>query len=266
MPMCLSCKTDKPVSDFSLSNVGNPKYDCKECTRKKAKAERLLKLPTESKCITCGQTKLMEHMTSLTKCKDCRNEALRKARSNNTLTQSVENEPTKTCISCNLEKPQSDMLQNKNTCKACRNTKERAKIELLTEEEKRIRQEKERLRGKARYAANREKHAEVCKEIYQRNKEIRKQQHRKNTYGLSNDQYEKMITDQSNACGICNRVFDDTFPPFIDHNHSTGKVRELLCRSCNSAIGYANEDTNILRRMIEYLNRHSITEVTVPTV
>jgi hypothetical protein len=41
----------------------------------------------------------------------------------------------------------------------------------------------------------------------------------------------------------------------IDHNHETGEVRELLCGDCNTAIGMAKEDPEILQAMISYLKR-----------
>lgn len=41
----------------------------------------------------------------------------------------------------------------------------------------------------------------------------------------------------------------------IDHNHTTEKVRGLLCSSCNLALGHAKEDKEVLKSMIEYLER-----------
>ena len=77
-----------------------------------------------------------------------------------------------------------------------------------------------------------------------------------------------MMVRQNSQCAICLRDFDDVYPPFVDHNHMSGKVRKLLCRSCNSAIGYANENTQILQKMIAYIIEHNsdTAEVTVPTI
>ena len=59
-----------------------------------------------------------------------------------------------------------------------------------------------------------------------------------------------MVEDQSNKCAICR---DDMQPPYVDHNHSTGTVRKLLCRHCNWLLGQAKENVNILKSAIEYL-------------
>lgn len=266
MQCCVTCLIEKPVDDFFRSNVGNPKYECKECSRKKSAARRAAALPKESECLGCGQTKLMEHMVSLTRCKDCRNSTLRKARTANK--EPSLDEPTRICSKCNQEKPESRMLKGKSSCKDCKNEDARRKIEALTEEERRAVREKERQRGVARYAKNRERHGEVCKGIYERNKEHRKNRRLQQTYGITPERHAAMLEQQCGECAICKRKFDGAYPPFVDHNHSTGKVRELLCRSCNSAIGYANEDTQVLQRMIEYITKHNVhvSEVTIPVI
>ena len=43
----------------------------------------------------------------------------------------------------------------------------------------------------------------------------------------------------------------------IDHNHTTGKVRGLLCQRCNTGLGMAKGNINTLNEMISYLQRYS---------
>lgn len=43
----------------------------------------------------------------------------------------------------------------------------------------------------------------------------------------------------------------------VDHNHSTGRIRALLCAACNTLLGLANESKQILDSAIEYLNKHT---------
>lgn len=68
-------------------------------------------------------------------------------------------------------------------------------------------------------------------------------------YGLSNYQYKKMKKQQENRCKIClkNRFL------VIDHNHTTGKVRGLLCYKCNLGLGLFNESLCLFFRSILYL-------------
>ena len=42
----------------------------------------------------------------------------------------------------------------------------------------------------------------------------------------------------------------------VDHNHSTGLVRKLLCNNCNSGIGHLRENYEILFKSIWYLYIH----------
>ena len=43
----------------------------------------------------------------------------------------------------------------------------------------------------------------------------------------------------------------------LDHNHNTGKVRELLCSDCNTAIGLLKENPVIIQSVVEYIAKHS---------
>jgi len=45
-------------------------------------------------------------------------------------------------------------------------------------------------------------------------------------------------------------------PVAVDHNHSTGKIRSLLCQGCNHGIGHFKESITLLKRAIKYLEVH----------
>jgi hypothetical protein len=55
------------------------------------------------------------------------------------------------------------------------------------------------------------------------------------------------------ACAICRRA-DKLL--VVDHCHNTGALREMLCERCNSMLGFVREDPDVLRRAIEYIERH----------
>ena len=80
----------------------------------------------------------------------------------------------------------------------------------------------------------------------------------KRKYGMTFEEFDAMLSDQNNACAICgtkepskNRGRDKRF--HVDHDHQTGKVRGLLCKSCNIALGEVKENIHTLKSMIEYL-------------
>ena len=67
--------------------------------------------------------------------------------------------------------------------------------------------------------------------------------------------YDQMLIQQNGKCAIC-----DTENPSgrwdrfcIDHDHETGQVRALLCNGCNQAIGYLNDDPNLLEKAADYI-------------
>jgi len=72
---------------------------------------------------------------------------------------------------------------------------------------------------------------------------------RKSRYGLEQEQYEQMFLNQNGKCAICreNVVRD------VDHCHATGKIRGLLCQTCNLMIGYSKDNPEVLRLGAEYL-------------
>lgn len=75
-------------------------------------------------------------------------------------------------------------------------------------------------------------------------------------HGISDHIYEAMIDNQNNQCDICKGPFDETRLTNIDHDHSNGKVRGILCRSCNWLLGNAGDNIHTLENAITYLKKH----------
>jgi hypothetical protein len=69
-------------------------------------------------------------------------------------------------------------------------------------------------------------------------------------YGLSLQQLEELSTRQNHACAIC-KASDR--PLGIDHCHVTGKVRGLLCNSCNVGLGFYCDDPELMRTAARYV-------------
>ncbi len=69
-------------------------------------------------------------------------------------------------------------------------------------------------------------------------------------YGLSEDAYQSMVVGQNNECAICS---DEMKTPYVDHCHTKGHVRGLLCNNCNRGIGFLQDNANILESAADYL-------------
>jgi hypothetical protein len=82
----------------------------------------------------------------------------------------------------------------------------------------------------------------------------------KKRFGLSHDDYNAMSAEAEHRCEICGqeettKIRERVLRLAVDHCHTTGKVRGLLCMSCNRGLGYFRDDPEFLRRAIAYLGR-----------
>lgn len=71
-------------------------------------------------------------------------------------------------------------------------------------------------------------------------------------YGLTLEAVDEMLARQGKACAACRTPFDST-GPVVDHDHQTGRVRGLLCRNCNLALGHAADSPERLRALLNYV-------------
>jgi hypothetical protein len=74
--------------------------------------------------------------------------------------------------------------------------------------------------------------------------------------GLTPLDYERMLVAQNGVCAIC-RQRDNGKRLAVDHSHATGRVRGLLCFSCNTGIGKLGDDPARLRLAADYLEKQS---------
>jgi len=74
-------------------------------------------------------------------------------------------------------------------------------------------------------------------------------------YGIELDEFVGMYEDQGGKCAIC-RIDVDLYA-HVDHCHTTGKIRALLCHQCNVGIGAFKEDAKVLQNAIQYIKDHS---------
>lgn len=86
-----------------------------------------------------------------------------------------------------------------------------------------------------------------------------RREHFKNNYKITIEDYDSMMSSQGDKCAGCGRHRNDFKRLLdVDHCHKTGKVRGLLCVSCNLTIGYGKDNPTILRILADYIEAHSI--------
>lgn len=88
----------------------------------------------------------------------------------------------------------------------------------------------------------------------------RKRQFR-DKYGITVEEFEAKLEAQGGACMLCRRPPNPngvraTASLHQDHDHVTGKNRDLLCSSCNLAIGMLQDDPDLIRKAADYIERH----------
>lgn len=72
-------------------------------------------------------------------------------------------------------------------------------------------------------------------------------------YGIDLDTKIQMFEDQNKSCKICDLEGDSHNDFHVDHCHSTGRVRGLLCNNCNAGLGMFQDNLDLLFMAIDYL-------------
>jgi hypothetical protein len=96
----------------------------------------------------------------------------------------------------------------------------------------------------------------ASKEIYKR---LGKNYYLLGTYGITEEKLNEMYHRQQGRCAICDSLIDlsgqNKRSACIDHNHSTGEVRALLCNHCNRGLGMFLDEPKLLRLAANYLEK-----------
>jgi hypothetical protein len=149
----------------------------------------------------------------------------------------------KTCNKCNKEKQYTEFFKDKNSsdgrysiCKLCK-----------TESTYKWREN------------NKNKYNQTAKNWRDNNKDKEYGHEIKRRYGIDLKTYNKMLIDQDYKCAICNKKHDESVKRgrlYVDHSHKSLKVRKLLCATCNSMLGFAEDNQETLQKAIDYLKKH----------
>lgn len=81
--------------------------------------------------------------------------------------------------------------------------------------------------------------------------------HLRRKYNLTQADYDALLLNQNGVCAICQRKPDEIktqWPTLaVDHDHTTGKVRGLLCNLCNTGLGFFQESPDLINAAGRYL-------------
>ena len=103
---------------------------------------------------------------------------------------------------------------------------------------------------------NREQHNAACKKWRDENpgrwKRIDRKRYLKREYGITPERYDELFACQGGKGAICGAQ-SPRKKLAVDHCHETGKVRGLLCGSCNTGLGKLGDNIEGLRKALQYL-------------
>lgn len=169
----------------------------------------------------------------------------------------------KACSKCKEVKPLEEFYVDsrhkdgrKGSCKKCYSAQAKAGLTANPE-----RQVAKRARGRQWHAANPERTSTNGQRWRAANPEHNKKKNRRwelhTKYGITPEQFDDLLAAQNGECACCYTSEPggqwDTF--CIDHDHTTGKIRGLLCHRCNLAIGMLGDSLEGVERAMEYMRR-----------
>jgi hypothetical protein len=97
-----------------------------------------------------------------------------------------------------------------------------------------------------------------CRKDPRPDAQIRDRRRTLRTYGLTQEEWDRLIALQGNACAVCKTTQPGGRSEHwhIDHDHVTGQVRGLLCHRCNLGIGQLRDDPQIMMAAARYVAAH----------
>jgi hypothetical protein len=131
---------------------------------------------------------------------------------------------------------------------------EKARQRRLTDPEEFRKQKRETQR--AWREKNRERDRDTRRAWQAANRDKGRASYLRYQYGIEPEDYDAMLSKQNGACAICAVELVKGSKTHIDHCHTTGKVRGLLCTKCNMGIGHFNDDPAVLRAAAGYVEAH----------
>lgn len=106
----------------------------------------------------------------------------------------------------------------------------------------------------------RTRHNKITQLWHKNNQEKSRDLDLKKRFGITLNDYNKMLEEQNGVCAVCKeketvRLNGKVKRLCVDHDHKTGKVRGLLCMSCNIALGKLKDNSTIIESLLTYIKR-----------
>ncbi len=163
------------------------------------------------------------------------------------------------CIKCQQNKPETEFHKGtgrysngrKSTCKACQKSYMK---DYYAEHGDKIRKQ-----ATEHYQNNKERHIATTTAWVKNNQRRVKDLHLQRKFGITIEHYEQLLAEQDGVCAICKEPPERTRLA-VDHDHSTGAIRGLLCSDCNTAIGLLGDDPSTIQSALTYLTNNNPTE------
>ena len=159
----------------------------------------------------------------------------------------------KTCFKCNQSRPISDFhkkSRNKDglmpICKDCNNLRQK---EAQSRWRKEHPEQCRRIKREA-YKKDPSKKKRIVAAWRKANPDKLAESQLLYKYGITLTEYNNIKEKQNGRCAICDAVNEKLV---VDHSHETGKVRGLLCNSCNLMLGHSRDNSNTLNKGAKYL-------------
>lgn len=87
---------------------------------------------------------------------------------------------------------------------------------------------------------------------YDRVREIQRQSRLKRTYAITVEDYDQMLANQAGVCARCKSEPQQAMRLAVDHCHTTGRIRGLLCGPCNTYLGRLEANMHMLQDDLSY--------------
>lgn len=100
--------------------------------------------------------------------------------------------------------------------------------------------------NKASYNSRRKTYGDPVKTLKRKQRQLQRK------YGLTAEEYDGLLDVADGRCPICRK---ETRKLVVDHDHTTGKVRGLICAGCNTGLGFFEDSVDSLTNAILYLER-----------